>query len=549
MIKRIQVVFIIVIGIFAVLVYRLFNLQIFENENMLKKVSAQRMISVSVNRIRGTIFDRNLIPLTDNNEKIILSVIPQLIQDKEYVSRVIAQYCGQEKTDVQSKINKNIPFEYIINLGIQEVLKDKLVNGMIITKTNSRYGENSIAKHLIGYLNSDNEGKYGIEKSFNEYLSTSESQNVGVMSDAIRRPLMGYGYRAVNMFKNNSIKSVKLTIDSHLQRIIEDEFEKYSYSGAAVLLDVKSGDCLAMVSMPDYNQDNVSQYFESQNKELTNKALCPYSLGSIFKIVVANAALESGVIDKNSKFYCPGYIEVDGQLKRCSSFYAGGHGEIDLKDAFAKSCNTAFIEIGLKLGYVDIIKSANKFGFGQNLGLSKIGLYENPGVANQKKYFSRREIANISIGQGEIMATPIQVANMINIIANDGMSPNVNIVESIIDEDGYEIEKIRDDSKKQIASKENVQIIKEMMREAVDSGTGKSANMYEYGGVSGKTSSAETGQYSDDIQVIQAWFGGFFPNENPKYSLVILIEDGKSGSATAAPLFGEISKKIMKMNK
>lgn len=547
MIKRIKILFIFIFLVLLFLIYRLYDLQILDHEEMLKRVSNQRLISVPVNILRGTIYDRNLIPLTDNEEETVVAVIPQLIEDEDYVAKLISTFCETDYKIIYNKITQNTSFECRINEENIEQLKVKLVPGIIISQTTLRHGETSIARHVIGYTNSDYVGQSGIEKGYNEILLTDNRQRVGIISDGLQRPLIGYGYRAVQRSNSNNAQNVKLTLDCHFQRIIEEQFDKYSYNGAAVLLDSQSGDILAMVSRPDFDQNDIAKYFNSDKKELINKALYPYNLGSIFKIVVAEATLEEGYAHKNTQFYCPGYKNINGQIVRCSSYYSGGHGDIDFEEAFAKSCNTAFIELGLKLGHKKIIETAQKFGLGQVIGLTKYGLIEEKGLVEDKKYVSNREIANVSIGQGEILVTPIQVANMINIISNDGIQREINIVDSIIDNNNIVIKSIKNSSEKRIISKESARLIKNMMSAVTEIGTGQKADIYQYGGIAGKTSSAETGIFNEKGQVINAWFGGFFPKDDPRYTLVIIIEDGKSSTETAVPLFTEMAREILKL--
>ena len=136
------------------------------------------------------------------------------------------------------------------------------------------------------------------------------------------------------------------------------------------------------------------------------------------------------------------------------------------------------------------MQTAQKFGLGKSTGLNENGLIEKEGLAEIKRYVSDREIANVSIGQGEILATPIQVANMINIISNDGIQKKINIVDSIVDNDGLIIKKIREESEVRIISKENAETLKNMMKRVTKDGTGKKVRIYQYGGVAGKTSSA-----------------------------------------------------------
>lgn len=544
--KRILIVLAIYMTIFSFLGYRLFLLQVIKNDEMLQKASAQRTSGISINKLRGTIFDRNLIPLTDNDQDTHLVIMPQILNNPEKDAKFISKEAGIDYDMLIKNIKLNKPIEYKMEYAKAVNIKNVLKNGVAVVTTSSRYGPSSIARHIIGYVNGDGEGQSGIEKGYDNYLKRIGNQEIGILEDAFKKPLTGFGFRAVDTNPNEHTANVKLTLDYHFQNIIERAFDNNAYSGAAVLLDVKSGDILAMVSRPDYDQNDVTKYFTSPNKELINRALYPYALGSIFKIVVAEAALETGAAKEEETFFCPGYIVVDGQLKKCSSYNAGGHGDINFANAFAVSCNTTFINVGLRLGFKNLVETARKFGLGQSLGLDIHGLPEDPGLIPYKRYFSNREVANMSIGQGDILVTPLQAANMISIVANDGVQRHVNIVDSIVDEDGKIVKKIRNNDSNRVLPSETIKKVRKMMSLVTKSGTGIKANIDEYGGAAGKTSTAETGKYVGNEQVLNAWFGGYFPEDEPQYSLAIVIENGKA-SSQAAGLFAEIATAIVNM--
>ena len=542
--KRIKITLAVYLAIFLLLGYRLFWLQVIKNNEMLHKVSIQRTVGVSINNLRGTIFDRNLIPLIDNDENTHLIIMPQLLDNPEKDAKFIAKEVSVDYEVLNKSIKENKPLEYIMDYTKALNIKNSLKNGAAIVTTSSRYGSSSIARHVIGYVNGDGIGQVGIEKGYDVYMKRNGHQEVGILEDGFKRPLTGLGFRSTNTYPNEKNTNVKLTLDYHFQNIIERAYDNNGYSGAAVLINVKSGDILAMVSRPDYDQNDVIRYFTSPNKELINRALYPYAIGSIFKIIIAEAAFETGIVKEEDTFFCPGYIIVDGQLKKCSSYNAGGHGEITFANAFAASCNSAFINVGLRLGFKNIVAAARKFGLGQSLGLDVHGLPEDPGLISYKTYFSNREVANMSIGQGEILVTPLQAANMIAIVANDGVQRRINIVDSIVDEDGKVIKNIRSDEASRVLPRESIQRVKELMNLVTKSGTGVKANIDEHGGAAGKTSTAETGKYVGNEQILNAWFGGYFPEDNPEYALAIVIENGKSGSQ-AAGLFADIASAIM----
>lgn len=321
--------------------------------------------------------------------------------------------------------------------------------------------------------------------------------------------------------------------------------DKYGHKGAVVIEDVVSGDIVSMVSKPDFNPNTIEEYLNSPNNELFNRAVASYNLGSIFKIIVLASAYNSN-INPQMYYFCPGYFSLGDKEFRCSSYYKGGHGLVSLEEAFASSCNPYFIELGLKVGHKSILETARLFGLGTVTGISSQGINESSGnLPDGNRNFTYGDMANISIGQGDVMATPLQVADIVATIANGGIKNKINIVDSIVDSRGNQIKKIREDKGQRIISKEVCDKIKHLMEEVTITGTGTKANLDAYGGAGGKTGSAETGQYINGEKVVHAWFAGYFPKRNPKYSISVFVENGKSGGTVAAPIFEEIAKNIM----
>jgi len=223
-----------------------------------------------------------------------------------------------------------------------------------------------------------------------------------------------------------------------------------------------------------------------------------------------------------------------------------GHGSLNFLQGFSQSCNPVFIHTGLNLGYNTIIRMAKRFGFGMSLELYD-GMQQQSGNIPEKKYTSSREIANISIGQGEILVTPLQVVDMITAIANNGVRKKLNLVDAVVTNEGNIVKIIRREEDSRAISEEVAKKIQTMMHEATISGTGKNANLDEYGGAAGKTGSAETGWIVNGETKVHAWFAGFFPVNQPKYAAVVFVENGRQGGTAAAPVFKEIGEKILDM--
>lgn len=546
--KRLNFVIILIMLLFLGAFGKLFFLQVVENNKLIHEVTRQRNIDTLIKPVRGNIYDRNMIPFTETEEKTYAVVIPNYFSDFKSVSMLLSKYTDYTQEQIERKLVGQKPVTFVLNHSYNDSLKAKLqVPGVEIFKSEGRYGEHSLARHIIGYINTEeNIGYSGIEKAFNHYLATNEYQTIGMIGDASKRPIPGLGYRITECLNENTRNHVRLTLDYHIQKIVEDVMDEQVESGAVIVTEINTGNIAAIASRPNYSQEHIKDYINSTGDQLINKAFSAYDAGSIFKIVVAAAALENKVVSPDSPFYCGGYIDIEGMPFACHKI--DGHGDLNFFQGFIHSCNPVFIQTGLNIGYDHIVKMANKFGFGSVIELYD-DVQQHSGNIPEKEYISAREIANISIGQGEILVTPIQVADMVTTIANNGVRKKLNLVEAIVTDEGNIVKLIRSESDSRVISEETAVQIQRMMHETTISGTGKNANLEEYGGAGGKTGSAETGWVVNGETKVHAWFAGFFPAVNPKYSIVVFVENGRQGGGAAAPVFKAIAEKIIQLNR
>lgn len=542
-IKRLLFLFTVAIILLAI---RLYILQIYDGKKLSISAAAQKISDSQVQIPRGSILDRNLISFTNRTKKIDLIIKPLYLRENDADISKIADITGINPLQLKREIGfKKEPIIIEIDESKKKLLLDENIQGISFVHSLKRYDNNPLAIHVLGYLNkADYRGETGIEKMYEDNLRVDGKNSVAVITDAKNNVVSGLGYRIIGTEKEEK-QNVKLTIDYHIQKITEEVMDKYGHKGAVVIEDVVSGDIVSMVSKPDFNPNTIEEYLNSPNNELFNRAVASYNLGSIFKIIVLASAYNSN-INPQMYYFCPGYFSLGDKEFRCSSYYKGGHGLVSLEEAFASSCNPYFIELGLKVGHKSILETARLFGLGTVTGISSQGINESSGnLPDGNRNFTYGDMANISIGQGDVMATPLQVADIVATIANGGIKNKINIVDSIVDSRGNQIKKIREDKGQRIISKEVCDKIKHLMEEVTITGTGTKANLDAYGGAGGKTGSAETGQYINGEKVVHAWFAGYFPKRNPKYSISVFVENGKSGGTVAAPIFEEIAKNIM----
>ena len=540
--KRFNVILLIFFCFFLLLNAKFIYLQLIHHHKFYKGAASQRSASVKLADSRGIIYDRSLIPIVNENPVKYAVVFPESITNKKNTKQLLEKATGE--SNIASKLSSSKPFAKEIRKTSTALLEKLSKSNVLVLDSLQRYGNKNFARHIIGYT-SVGHGRAGIEKAYDKFLYSSQGKYIGVVLDAVHHPINSLGVRYLDQKEFKGEFNVKLTLDYHIQKIVEESMDRNKIAGAVVALRVEDGDIVAMSSRPQFEQENVGKYINSDRSELVNRAISPYNTGSIFKIVVTAAALENGTATITDIFRCSGSKIIQGRSFRCS----GLHGILDLPDAFSASCNSAFIDIGLRTGKDKMLNMARKFGFGGFTQLNELGINESKGKLPELKYTSDKEVANIAIGQGDILATPLQVASMAAVIANDGLKTEINLVDSIIDSDGKTIKKVKKVTKERIISRDTAAKIKAMMEKVTESGTGKKANIPQFGGAAGKTGTAQTGWVKDNQAKVHGWFVGYFPRKKPQYALVVFVENGQSGSKVAAPIFGEIASGIMKLGK
>jgi len=545
--KRLQIIGISLILIYALLLSRLLFIQVYMGKEYTRKAVQQRMVYIPISTNRGIIYDRNLIPITDREVKKVVVAYPAFVYDKKAAIETISKACGISREIVEKKMDSSQDtVEFICEIKQNEhlsLIDSGRLKGVISVEKRLRYTEDSIAKHVVGYIGkTDKLGNMGIEKSMNSYLEGRGSDSIAAVVDSSKNIIRGLGFRKVEAPKDGVNYSMKLTLDYHIQSIIEKALEDNDIQGSIVVLDVKNGDILGMVSKPDFDQSNVEKYMKSSGNELINQSVWQFDLGSIFKTVVAAAAIEEKMVNSDEKYKCEGYIDVGSKRIKCSTYKSHENREIDMKEAFALSCNTAYIKIGTRIGAENILEMAEKLGFGQKLCFT---------IPEEKAGYlptaQEDGIGNISIGQGKIQVTPLQVTSMMATIANNGIRNDPQLVEALITDKGLTVKKLERSRPQIVLNPTTSKLLKDMLHEVTLTGTGKQANMEEYGGSSGKTSSAQTG--IDDGEVVQGWFTGFVPYAKPKYAITVFIYNGQSGGGAAAPIFKEVATEILEVVK
>ena len=474
---------------------------------------------------RGDIFDCNGERLANDGEYCAVAVLPN------DVSSEIAMCLTDEQKNMLESGGA-----VIIKAKIgSEAQKAAENSGLVSVKMFERYAD-EIAPHIIGYTDESGHGVCGIEKSFDEYLYGGR---VGFRfkRDANGDVLCGI---APEVVYEDGAGSVTLTIDRRIQIIAQTAAGKYLKSGAVAVIDNASGEIRAVCSLPCFDRGDLQSSLARKDTPFINRALCAYSCGSVFKLCTGAAALECGCAGGH---ICSGSEKIGdvvfGCLKR--------HGNMNLEKAVAYSCNSYFISLGQKIGAQRAYRMAKLMGFGAQNTLCG-GIADSSGSLNDIDDLMRNPaaLANFSFGQGQVMTTPLQIASMVQCIANGGKRFVPSLIKSAVDKDGR-VCGYDSSAAVNVMSNTTADTLKKCMMATVEYGTGKSAK--PNGGVcGGKTATAQTGKYDEKgAEYLQAWFAGFIECENGSYSIAVMAENGVTGGVSAAPVFREIANGIAAM--
>jgi len=517
--RRIFLLYIVMVLLSSILILRLFYIQVLKGSFYLKKAESQ-WTGTTVDSKKGDVYDRNGEPLTGSYYETHAIISPRWLSDSQKTS--LMENGVLKSSDVEK------PQDIKVSQGNMDIIRNLQgkTPGVFIYEKKIPYGPSALATHVVGYKN-----ETGIEKTFEKVLNAGAKNTITI--DGFGQPIPGIAQQS-----NGYAGGVRLTIDRKIQDIVEQVMDNKVSKGAVVILDAKTGEVLSMASRPDYKQYCMEEYLDREDAPLINRAIEAFSPGSIFKIVVLSAALEEGLMNLDEKFNCPGFIKVGGNIFKCSSYDKGGHGEITVREATARSCNTVFIQLGLRLGKQKLIEYAKKFGLGEKVLVDLTE--EKPGIIPEAQNVYHQDIGNIAIGQGPILITPLQAAQVVSVIANQGVLIKPHLTMGVIGAYGQMQQQSFNRENIRVISENTADEVNEALEEVTRYGTGVNAMPSPSVGESaGKTGTAEIGN-----DRYHAWFVGYYPAESPCYIISVFIENGRSGSVEAAPVFREIVEKL-----
>lgn len=519
--KRIRLIMMTALFLWVFFLGRFFYLQIISHEELAEAAAVQHQIRIDGLDSRGMILDRNLQPLTGGMMKYYY-FLPKEKMNPSAESLLHAV----SASEISSGSGNNSSYEVWRTEMYDENISRKLkrVYGAYVLRLPSRYSSLQTACHLTGYLNeADQTGAAGLEKAFEDRLQSSGSR-IALKADGSGRILAA---APPDVVKKSSLRDSSLvtTLDRGLQKLCELAMSERNLTGAVLVSDAETGEILAWVSSPYFNPNALEQHIESGGDELVNKCIQGnYPPGSVFKIVLAAAALESSTENLEEEYLCTGETVAAGVTLGCRNGPEGGHGTVNLERAMSVSCNCYFAHLGEKVGRQKLLEMAHRLGFGNTV--MEIFEEESPGSLPSYEDTSREDISNLSIGQGALLVTPVQVHQMMSAAAADGMMIPLTVVYASGERPA-----------KRVFSPAVSSQLTDMLEQVMETGTGAAGSWPCP--VYGKTGTAEAAE--DGRKVNRCWFSGFCRADEKTFVVTVLTEEGESGSAACLPVFQDIT--------
>lgn len=526
--KRVAISFFALMVIFGLLITNLGIIGL----NLVTSTTSQKSNekSVVLGTSRGMIYDSNMKRLVNTDSHNITVCLPTTS-----AFNTISEYVtDDEKTKIYENMSKG---QVSIFSSLQKFDERDIRSADIM----DRYSQNQPCVHLIGHLDENGNGAMGLEKAYNSYLSQQDGQIKAKWSvDALGHILFG---ESIKFEKDDYLSpaGIQLTIDLDIQRIAETALLHNNIGkGACVVLDAETCEILASASIPEFNPLDLSASLQNADSPFINRALTPYTVGSIFKPFVAVSAIESNI---DFSYNCTGSIDVNGTVFRCNNSTA--HGFLNLKTAMEKSCNTYFIALGQKVGTEKLITLCSSLGFGKSIELADNFNLKSGILPSSESITSPQALANLCFGQGELLINPVQMATAYACFANGGYYREPTLMKGIVDKNGEIIQKVQLPQNYRVLNDATISKIDDILESVVTNGNAKKAYS-EIVTNHGKTATAQSGWFHDGREITHTWFCGYFTH-NKTYVVVIFKEDGTSGATDCAPVFKEISENIVRV--
>ncbi len=511
---------------------RLFYVQVISSRMLQRRATEQWTRDLPIKATRGLIYDSVGNVLATNFSTYDIYVRPNEIRDANDVAMKLSSALGIDFDTILNKCLDKSYSENLIRMQVPSALADNIksmnIKGVVMSENSSRYySYGNLATQVLGFTTIDNIGQSGIEAYANKYLTgvdgyaLQESDVHGVKVDGT---LDTYIPSIPGL-------NINLTLDANIQRFTESALNQLvadhkPKTASAIVLEPSTGKILAMSTKPSYDlndipRDDVTRLLEmSRNLPVVDV----YEPGSTFKVLTVATALEEGVAKLTDTFYDPGYRIVDGEKIKC--WKLTGHGHQNLVDGLNNSCNSVFVDLSLRLGKDKLYESFSRYGFGQQYGVDFLG--ESGGILMDKSSAKTVDVARMGFGQA-IAVTPLQEINAIASVVNGGKLMKPYFIDSITDSSGRIVQKTTPTVIRRVVSEEVSATIRSMMEQVIKNYTGIYSFIpgYRIGGKTGTSQKYENGQIA---QKYIASFVGTYPADNPRYIVLIVVDEPSSGN-------------------
>ncbi len=567
---------------FGLGIFGLVRAGLVKGEYYKQKAESQQLSDTTVSAQRGTIYDRNMNVIAQSADVWKVYINPSKITKDEVrqnVAKVLSEILGLEYDSVYEKCGKSkynyvlikSQVEYDKKTEITEAVKNNKGFSQIVgieSDVKRYYPYSNFASTVIGFTGTDDVGRSGLEYFYDDVLTGTPGRVVTAKNARQIKMSSSYESYYEALQGGNLVLTIDQVIQYYLDSALEHAVVDFNATyGYGIVMDVETGAILAMSTKLDYdcnnpytvaNQSVLDKIEELETDEEKNNALINarysqwrnrtvsdgYEPGSVFKCVTAAAGIEEGVVTPAEMFNCRGYYKVQDRMYHCS--HREGHGVEDFTTSLANSCNPIYIEVAQRLGAKTFFKYFEAFGFTEKTGIDLPAEYSP--TANVTYYTGDRlgavELASTSFGQS-FQVSPIQVVTAINAIANGGKLVEPYIVAASLDENGNKTMETQTTVKRQVVSEDTAKQVSYMMEETVRRGTAKNAYVAGYR-VAGKTGTSEK---LPERRYYIGSFCGFAPANNPKITVLIAIDEPKSGSyyggTVAAPVGAEVISQTM----
>ena len=546
------------LAVLAVVVFRYAWLQLVQGSELAARMRAQVGENYLAQSTRGAILDRNGRELAVSTMTKSLYVDPNHVKEPEVLAADLAPLIGLSEQQVLDDIAEGGGFQWVKHHlpqeeyeNVRQLMKEKEYTDCLnfIDEAKRYYPNDLLAANVLGFVGTEDKGLDGVEQALDGLLK-GEVEEEFLQTDRSSRPILSSIFTRKQRYKGDYCKTVTLTIDSSIQFMVEQELDRAMAENGpkaitCIVMDPKNGDVLAMAGRPSYNPNTFWDYSPESWK---NRAVSfIYEPGSTFKAMVAGAALQENVVSPNQVFVDPGYVMVSG--RRIQNWSGESFGTVTFTDVVKQSLNTGFAQVGLSLGAKRLTEYAKRFGFGEVTGIDLPG--EESGLLFDPDDMRDSDIATMSIGQS-IAVTPLQLITAMSAVANDGVLLKPHIVKEIRNADGsVYLENERTEVRRVIESSTDKTLMG-LLEQVVATGGGHKAAVKGYR-IAGKTGTAqkirEDGAGYMDGRYI-ASFCGFAPVEDPKVTVLVIIDDPTLGSyyggQIAAPVAGRIFAQLMR---